>query len=611
MQAINPKDVFADRYRLLKRIAQGPFSESWLASNEAVGSKQVLKIYNSLDEKGCKAFRREFERAHHLTHARLVRPIDFDVYGDRPYLSLPHFRRGSTARLAGKLSEKEIARIMRDVGGALAFIHQPAYNIVHRDIRPENILLDDEGYYMLNIFDIGTALQNEFHGRASRGGAALSEGAVVDWRPYQAPEYFDKGGGRPVTAAADIWALGAALFELAAGEPPFGQTGGESQLQGQPSPRLPSRFSGPLSIALKQCLAESPAARPSAEGLRAMAIAYLNAGQWPVQHPNNKSRNPDGGGWARVGKIYYRRAKIAFNLFRRRVRLWKPSFGRMGFAFNSLKKGTAMPKLPRGRIKAAFTSLRTIGVALTDRWAGMRQTRYRRIGVFFLVGLFMAAGVFLTWPQWEAGKGLAENSKSIPDTHRRQPINQKPFLEEKRPAAGAEVEKRAVNNPDSGSPAEALSGDISESIYTFPPAVPPKREAPPPSKKQPAPPARESEKALPEPAPPPKRNTAEAREKEQPAKPGAEAKPPTPRAGTESEEPIKPKLNGLTQKWGYVDKSGTWMIWPQFEEASPFENGRARVVIKVGNEVLRPYHLDPSGYLTPITETEEGGSGNN
>ncbi len=633
MQAFNPKDVFADRYRLLKRIAQGPFSESWLASNEAVGSKQVLKIYNSLDEKGCKAFRREFERAHHLTHARLVRPTDFDVCGDRPYLSLPHLRRGSTSRLAGKLSEKEIARIMRDVGGALAFIHQPAYNIIHRDLRPGNILLDDDGHYMLNIFDIGTVLEEEFYEQGGQDNTAVSGDAGMEWRPYRAPEYFGNGDNSQILAASDVWALGAALFELAAGEPPFGQTGGESQLQGQPAPRLPSRFSRPLSIILKQCLAEAPAGRPSAENLRLMAMDYLNTGQWPVQHSTDKSRSPAAGSWKRTGTLFFRRLRVAFNLLRRRVRtpklplrigLPKLSYGRTKGAFPSFKRPAETWKVIYRKAGAAFASLRTqagkwtpslsrISVAFINARTGIGQLSYRRAGLVLLAGLLLTAGLILPWPKWGPERGLAEDRGAMPDSIVHQPINRKPSLEEKGPD-GAEVEKKAVNNPVSGFLAEALKEEVPESIYTFPPPVPEKKKPPQPSSKQPAPPARENGKAKPAPAPPQKKKTEEARKKEQPAKPeaGAKAAPPQPGSGTETEEElIKPKLNGLTKKWGYVDKSGTWMIWPQFEEASPFKNGKARVVIKAGNEVLRHYHLDTNGYLTPITDTEEGGGENN
>ncbi|MCB0598658.1 MAG: hypothetical protein KDD28_31585, partial [Phaeodactylibacter sp.] len=120
MNELRPKSLFADRYRLRKRMGEGVLWEAWLADNEMAGYEQVVKIFAPVDEPGGRAFRREFARAYHLMHPRLLRATYFDISEDRPYLVMPYCRRGSARRLVGKLDEGEVARVMRDVGGALA-----------------------------------------------------------------------------------------------------------------------------------------------------------------------------------------------------------------------------------------------------------------------------------------------------------------------------------------------------------------------------------------------------------------------------------------------------------------------------------------------------------
>ncbi len=519
MQGLNPKDVFAGRYLLRKRLVQGRFSESWLVHNEMVGNEQVLRVYAPLDEQGCRAFRREFARAYHLTHPRLLRVTYFDVHEGRPYLVLPHFRRGSTRRMAGKLSEGEIARIMRDIGGALAFIHQPAYDVVHRDVRPESILLSDSGNYLLNIFGVGAGLQEEFYRHFSEEDIIVSREAG---KAYQPPEWFqeEKAGIGP---AADIWALGATLYELASGRPPFGQSGGEGQLSGQEPPALPSPFSLPLSNILSHCMAESPKARPSADSLRKMAEDYLESGQWPAHYLGDEAHR------------------------------WQPA-------------------------RAAIV------------W----KAAYNRIAAVILVIALLAAGLLWAWPKLNIGDYFAGNQNQERDPAVVQPMARKTPETNAEPPETGQAEK-GETIPASDMPAKPTE---SGSRSPAPPPEPAVRETPPPpvQTQEERPARKEAENAVPSRSPSPEKAPKKNLSGEQATQPGTDA--------TSGERLLQPRFNEVMGKWGYVDKKGEWIIWPQFEEAGPFIEGKAKVARKGSGEKLKAYYLEPDGTLTPVEEAE-------
>lgn len=522
MQSLNPKDLFADRYRLRKRLAQDGFSESWLADNEMIGSEQVLKIYNPLDDQGCKAFRREFAQAYHLAHPKLLRVTYFDVYRQRPYLVLPYFRRGTTARLAGKLGEAEVARVMRDVGGALAFIHQPAYNIVHRDVRPDNIMLDDRGHYLLSIFGIGSELQEVFYGQSGEEEADASGNAGLAPLAYQAPEYFNEEEKNSIEAASDVWSLGATLYELASGRLPFGRAGGEAQLPGVHLADLPAPFSLPLCNILRHCMEESPEARPSAQNLWQLAEDYLNTGQWPARYGGDGRRNREAGKRNRI----------------------RPPKRRIGF------------------------------------------------GMAILAGLLVVAGLLLAWPGGiNFRNNQVNNERAVPGNGG--PISQGLSVENSEPQETA-LESKEAPAPARKTAEENEGGGVlpenGQATLKTEPTVPAEPELRKPVERtitqRPA-----EDKNL-----PPKDTKAvrPPEKKQNKPEPGKEAKKPQ----------LKPRFDKATGKWGYIDQAGTWIIWPQFEEAAPFEGGKARVAKKGKDDEVKPYYLSLAGELTPINEAE-------
>ena len=523
MNDLRSKTLFAGRYRLRKRLGQGSLWEAWLADNEMAGYEQVVKIFAPLDEPGGRAFRREFARSYHLMHPRLLRATYFDIHENQPYLVMPYYRRGSTKTLAGKLDEGEIARAMRDIGGALAYIHQPAYRIVHRDIQPDNILLSDKGDYLLSDSGISSELREAFHRYAEENDIALSSDAGMAPSAYLAPECSGQHEKDDELMASDIWALGATLYELAAGRPPFGQQGGEGQASGQPIPDLPSSFSPGLSNILKHCMAKGPWGRPSGENLRQMADGYLESGQWPAQYTDDTSQRWQPGKWA---------------------------------------------AMPTGLLKNA------------------------RVGVAALAILLGVIAV-LAWPKLSNQNNLPGTNGALTDTDMVQPLTQNQIIQQNEP------QDTAVSGKD-------LNGLAQEA-----PEAPAINDAPPEG----TPPANPEKTALQLPAGETAKSAVPAETTPGPSTPPAPEKPPkksapvappdTPQADiTAKGQPIEPRFNVITGNWGYMDSKGTWAIWPQFEEAAPFEDGRAKVAKKGTDGKLRYYYLDPNGVLSLIPERD-------
>ncbi|MCO6490406.1 MAG: protein kinase [Phaeodactylibacter sp.] len=518
MLGLSPNDTFADRYRLRKRLGEGGFSESWLAQNDIMGAEQVVKVYRSLDEKGCIVFRREFAKAYHLMHPRLLRPTYFGTHQDRPYVVMPYCRRGAASRLAGKLEEREIARAMQDIAGALAYIHQPAYRIAHLDIKPENILLSEQGHYLLSDLGISGELRREFIRNAREQGLPVSGDENMPPPAYRAPETLGQEGNGNTGVASDIWALGATLYELASGYPPFSrpQTDSREHLSGLVPPELPPPFSWSLSNILKHCMDKDPAERPSAENLRQMAEQYLNSGQWPPRYFGAKTQS------RRTGKL----------------------------------KSVKMP-VRRSQLIGAVAAV-ALAIAGIAAWPVMKDK---------------AASLFEKDNAPVAEQSLQEASgpREEPQPEDRSMANTLPQGQEGAPDA----------YPGSQAPPE-IAPPVS-------PAGPPQPESGPPAD------GKIAERAVPE-------NPKPEKKAEKPAAP----KPEKPKAAKGSEkQQLEPRFNDFTKKWGYVDREGNWIIWPQFEEAMPFKQGKAKVAKKGTDGELDFYYLSSNGELTRVPEQDE------
>ncbi|RFU43575.1 hypothetical protein DZF91_00350 [Actinomadura logoneensis] len=260
-----PGVSLAGRYRILGLIGRGGMGRVWRAYDAELGREVAVKELR-LPEEVEDAERREWyaraERearaAARLRHPGIVALHD-RVTGDdgRPWLVMELVEGPSldaVIRADGPLPPARVAAIGRQMLDALATAH--AHGIVHRDVKPANVLLDGD-----------RAILTDFGIAALDGDATLTRsGALLGTPAYMSPEQVR---GRPATPASDLWSLGATLYAAVEGRPPFGgPTHGAIFVAIATEPPPPPKKAGPLTELLTSLLQKDPDARPPAETVR-------------------------------------------------------------------------------------------------------------------------------------------------------------------------------------------------------------------------------------------------------------------------------------------------------------------------------------------------------
>jgi serine/threonine-protein kinase len=255
-------------YTVESEMGGGGMSRVFLAKDHALNRKVVIKVLPqslaatvSVDR-----FRREIMLAAKLQHPHIVPVLAAGELGELPYFVMP-FIEGESLRVRiqrGPLSVRETVGLMRDVARALAFAHR--LGIVHRDIKPDNILLS-AGSGVVTDFGVAKALTDARTQQNQGGGSTMTAAGVSLGTPqYMAPE---QAAADPHTDhRADIYALGIVGYEMLAGVPPFhGRSQHEllrAQLTEPPQPLSSRRYDVPVVLTqlIMQSLEKSPDARP-------------------------------------------------------------------------------------------------------------------------------------------------------------------------------------------------------------------------------------------------------------------------------------------------------------------------------------------------------------
>ncbi|MDR1895236.1 MAG: SUMF1/EgtB/PvdO family nonheme iron enzyme [Prevotellaceae bacterium] len=274
--------LFHSRYRLIKLLGRGGFSEVWLAEDSRTGIKVALKVYapgTGLDENGVQLFSREFSLVFGFNHSNLLRTTYYDICEKMPYLIMPYCERGSTAKLVGRISEEEAWKFLHDVAAGLAYLHGQEPPVIHQDIKPDNILVDDGGIYLISDFGISTKARNTLR----KSVIHQNSGGTLD---YMGPERF--GTENIPIKAGDIWALGATLFELLEGNTPFDKHGGLIQKNGAEIPEIQGNYSPELKKITTLCLQKDAWDRPMANDLIAWTEQHFR--KEPVRFGNRKDK---------------------------------------------------------------------------------------------------------------------------------------------------------------------------------------------------------------------------------------------------------------------------------------------------------------------------------
>lgn len=274
-QLAESEELFDGHYKLMYPLStDGATADIWLAvdtntvdeseSDEEQGLKVAIKIYrpqNALDVEGVQRFRNEFKVVFNCQHTNLLHPVHFSIYKDTPYLVLPYCKNGSCELLTGHLQNNDaIWKYILDVASGLDYLHSNNPQIIHQDIKPANILLDDKRNYAITDFGISIASD------AQRNGIEENIGTLA----YMAPERFTEGAV-PIPES-DIWALGATLYELITGHVPFGENGGNAMPKGKIILPFPPNVSKNIRRLILTCLDKDIRNRPTAAELVDAAI---------------------------------------------------------------------------------------------------------------------------------------------------------------------------------------------------------------------------------------------------------------------------------------------------------------------------------------------------
>ncbi|MEZ4964013.1 MAG: protein kinase [Saprospiraceae bacterium] len=274
MKTIEEGLVLNDRYELVKFIGKGGFSQVWLARDRQNADAEVaMKIFVSnsgLTEEELETFRIEYENTRELNDEQLLTPTDQFDYGNSPCLVLPFMEGGSLEnkiRKQGRLPEEEIGKIVYQIGRGLRVLE--SHQVLHNDIKPDNMLIDGRGDFHLADFGISAKMRNTFL-RASR-----LRGETFN---YRSPEKIQ---GDDVNAQSDIFSLGVTLYEVCKGIFPEGVSLGDNVIRGYPKPSIDTTFySRRLEQLIHACLNKGPLERPTAARLEAYADHFLKNGFW-------------------------------------------------------------------------------------------------------------------------------------------------------------------------------------------------------------------------------------------------------------------------------------------------------------------------------------------
>ncbi|MGW9119994.1 protein kinase domain-containing protein [Streptomyces sp. NPDC055663] len=238
--------------------------EVWRASDEVLGRAVAVKLLlgDHADESATARFRLEAQTAARLSHPHLVAVFDFGAWEDRFYLVMELVEGRSLGDLLNaeeRLGAEQVARIAGQAAAGLAAAHRQG--IVHRDIKPGNLMLDAEGSVKIGDFGIAQFVDDP-------SAALTTTGQIVGTSLYLAPE---RALGRTAGAASDMYSLGCVIYQLLLGDPPFrSDTATATLYQHVDTAPVPLRQRGvDLSPAfdsyLLGLLAKQPENRPSAQ----------------------------------------------------------------------------------------------------------------------------------------------------------------------------------------------------------------------------------------------------------------------------------------------------------------------------------------------------------
>ena len=268
--------LIAGRYRLIESIGRGGMGEVWRAYDQTLDRQVAVKLLlpQDSDPTAASRFRLEARTASRIDHPNVVGVRDFGEHDNQLYLVMELVEGDSLARVltqSGAQPADRVARMAAQAAAGLAAAHRQG--VVHRDIKPGNLLLDADGTLKIGDFGIARFLDDP-------GAALTATGQIVGTSLYLAPE---RALGKPAGPASDVYALGCVLYQMLTGRPPFNADTAvailHQHLDAAPVPPRELGVSGlppAFENYLLGLLAKDPEHRPGAQ----QAADWFAAGAW-------------------------------------------------------------------------------------------------------------------------------------------------------------------------------------------------------------------------------------------------------------------------------------------------------------------------------------------
>ncbi len=288
------QDILADTYTIERELGGGGMSRVFLAVERELGRKVVIKLLAPDLAEGLSAerFAREIRLAAALQQANIV-PLLRTGSSPVPFYTMPYVEGESLrARLSksGAMPEGQVIGILRDIARALSYAH--ARGVVHRDIKPDNVLLSG-GTAVVTDFGIAKAVDAaRIATSGGTVGALTGTGMSIGTPAYMAPEQI--AGDRSADQRADIYSLGALAYELLAGHTPFHDRTAQQMIAAH-IVEMPPPLTGvrpEVNALVMRCLAKDPSQRPqSADEVIALLDALGISSGEIAQRANDRRRN--------------------------------------------------------------------------------------------------------------------------------------------------------------------------------------------------------------------------------------------------------------------------------------------------------------------------------
>jgi serine/threonine-protein kinase len=256
--------TFADRYKIIEELGKGGMGKVYKVIDKEINTKVALKLIKpeiAADEKTIERFRNELRTAREITHKNVCRMYDLNKEKGAYYITMeyvPGEDLKGMIRMTGQLSVGATVNIGKQVCEGLAEAHK--LGVVHRDLKPQNIMIDKEGNARIMDFGIARSLKTK---------GITGAGAMIGTPEYMSPEQVE---GKEADQESDIYSLGIILYEMAAGRVPFeGETPISVAVKHKTeTPRNPQELNAHVPLDLSQvilkCLEKDKAKRYQSAG---------------------------------------------------------------------------------------------------------------------------------------------------------------------------------------------------------------------------------------------------------------------------------------------------------------------------------------------------------